>query len=243
MPGPASPHDAVVLGMVNYGERDRIVRLLTPELGRVSALARGARGSRRRFGGTLDLGARLRVMLRRGRGELWHLQEAELVEPRLGLRDSLLSMGLLSYGTELVGAFAREHHAEPRLFGLLEVFLTVLDAATAPPGSMFRAGLEIKTLTVAGFAPILLRCVRCGEALEGLAHVSMEGGGALHRDCGAGEPVDAEFLHALERARMTRLVELLDLELPPGPAWLLARFAEHHLQRGLSSRSWLQGLG
>jgi DNA repair protein RecO (recombination protein O) len=242
MPGPASLHDAVVLGLVNYGERDRIVRLLTPQLGKVSALARGARGSRRRFGGVLDLGARLRVMIRPGRGDLWHLQEAELEEARLRLRDSLLSMALLSYGSELVGVFAREHHAEPRLFGLLEVFLTVLDGATAPPAGMFRAGLEIKTLTCAGFAPILRRCVLCGEALDGPCRFSMEAGGALHASCGTGEPVSEEFVQALERARMTRLVELLDLALPPGPGWLLARFAEHHLQRGLESRKWLQGL-
>lgn len=242
MPGPASPHDAVVLGLVNYGERDRIVRLLTPELGKVSALARGARGSRRRFGGVLDLGARLQVMLRPGRGELWHLQEAELVEARLGVRESLLAMALLSYGSELVGAFAREQHAEPRLFGLLEVFLTVLDAATAPPGSMFRAGLEIKTLTCAGFAPILRRCAACGEPLDGPCRFSMEAGGALHAGCGPGEPTSAAFVEALERARMTRLLELLDQPLPPGPPWLLARFAEHQLQRGLDSRRWLQSV-
>ncbi len=243
MPGPAHPHDAVVLGMVNYGESDRIVRLLTPEMGRVSALARGARGSRRRFGGVLDLGNRLRAMLRPGRGELWHLQEAELQAARMGLREGLLGMALLSYGTELVGAFAREQHAEPRLFGLLEVFLTVLDAATESPRSMFRAGLEVKALTCAGLAPILLRCTRCGEPLEGRCHFSAEAGGALHPACGAGESVDVGFLYALERARTTRLLELLDQDLPSGPPWLLARFAEHHLQRGLESRKWLQTVG
>ena len=228
--------------MVDYGERDRIVRLLTPDLGRVSALARGARGSRRRYGGVLDLGARLKVMLRPGRGELWHLQEADLIEARLRVRESLLSMALLTYASELVGGFAREHHAEPRLFGLLEVFLTVIDAATAPPGTAFRAGLEVKALTCAGLAPILAHCARCGEPLDGPCHFSMEAGGALHASCGAGEHVTAGFIAALERARMTRLVELLDVELPPGPGWLLARFAEHHLQRGLGSRKWLQGL-
>jgi DNA repair protein RecO (recombination protein O) len=242
MSGPATPHDAVVLGMVNYGERDRIVRLLTPELGRIAALARGARGSKRRFGGTLDLGNRLRVMLRPGRGELWHLQEADLVSARLGLREDLLSMALVAYASELVGAFAREQHAEPRLFGLLEVFLTVLDAATAPPQGLFRAGLEVKALTCAGFAPILIRCARCGDALEGDVHFSADAGGALHPSCGAGELVRGDYLAALERARMTRLLELLDQPLPPGPPWLLARFAEHQLQRGLDSRRWLQSV-
>ena len=152
-------------------------------------------------------------------------------------------MALLAYATELVGAFAREQHAEPRLFGLLEVFLTVLDASTAPPHGMFRAGLEVKALTCAGLAPILLRCARCGDPLEAHCHFSPEAGGAIHPACGAGEAVREDFLAALEHARRTRLLELLDLDLPPGPPWLLARFAEHHLQRGLESRKWLQTVG
>ncbi|MFH1467457.1 MAG: DNA repair protein RecO [Pseudomonadota bacterium] len=243
MAAPAHAHDALVLGALDYGERDRIVRLLTPELGRVSALARGARGSQRRFAGAVDLGNRVQAMLRPGRGELWHLQEAELVSARLHLRDDLLAMALCAYGCELVGALAREHHPEPRLFGLLEVFLTVLDAATAPPAGLFRAGLEIKALNLAGLAPVLDRCVRCGQPLAEPCAFSADGGGGLHAGCGAGEPVSLDLLASLEHARRTRLVELLDQPMPEGPAWLLARFAEHHLGRGLKSRRWLETVG
>lgn len=243
MAAPSSAHDALVLGALDYGERDRIVRLLTPSLGRVSALARGARGSRQRFAGSLDLGNRVQAMLRPGRGELWHLQEADLSSARLHLRDDLLSMGLCAYGCELVGALAREQHPEPRLFGLLEVFLTVLDAATAPPGAQFRVGLEVKALTCAGLAPVLDRCVRCGEPLTDPCLFSADGGGGLHAACGSGEAVGVSFLASLEHARRTRLLDLLDLGLPDGPPWLLARFAEHHLGRGLKSRRWLETLG
>jgi DNA repair protein RecO (recombination protein O) len=243
MAAPACAHDALVLGTVDYGERDRIVRLLTPEHGRVSALARGARGSRRRFAGSLDLGNRVQALLRPGRGDLWHLQEADLMSARLRLRDDLLGLGLCAYGCELVGALAREHHPEPRLFGLLEVFLTVLDAATAPPAELFRAGLEVKALTLAGLAPVLDRCVRCGRPLEEPCAFSADGGGALHAACGAGEPVSLAFLASLEHARRTRLIDLLDLPSPEGPVWILARFAEHHLARGLKSRKWLESLG
>jgi len=236
----AQLHDAVVLGTVDYGERDRVVRLLCPELGRLACLARGARGSRRRFGGVLDLGARLRVLLRPGRGELYHLQEAELHTARLRLREDLLAMALCGYACELLGAFAREQHPEPRLFGLLEVFLTVLDAASAPPGSLFRAGLELKALHCAGLTPILTRCAACGLPMAGPCRFSADAGGALHAACGEGEDVAPAFLAALERALRRPLLELLDQDLPPGPRALLARFAEHHLGRGLRARAWLE---
>ncbi|HEX7488511.1 MAG TPA: DNA repair protein RecO, partial [Anaeromyxobacteraceae bacterium] len=44
----------VVLRTVDYGESDRVVTLLTAERGKVSAFARAARASRRRFGGALE---------------------------------------------------------------------------------------------------------------------------------------------------------------------------------------------
>ena len=47
--------DAIVLGAVNYGEADRIVTLLGRGTGRLSALARSARKSQRRFAGGLGL--------------------------------------------------------------------------------------------------------------------------------------------------------------------------------------------
>ena len=58
----------IVVGHVDYGEADRIVHLLTPEQGRVAAMARGARKSRKRFGGALDLGNRIRTHISRGKG-------------------------------------------------------------------------------------------------------------------------------------------------------------------------------
>ena len=46
---------AIVLRAVNYGEADRIVTLFGRDTGRLSALARGARKSQRRFAGGLSL--------------------------------------------------------------------------------------------------------------------------------------------------------------------------------------------
>ncbi len=47
--------DAIVVRRVAYGEADLIVTLYTRELGKISALARSARRSRKRFGGGLEL--------------------------------------------------------------------------------------------------------------------------------------------------------------------------------------------
>ena len=54
-----------MLRAVDFGESDLIVHLLTPASGRLTAIAKGARRSTRRFPGTLDLFNHLRVEVER----------------------------------------------------------------------------------------------------------------------------------------------------------------------------------
>ena len=248
----AELREAIVLGWVEYRERDRIMRLITPGEGRISALARGARGSRKRFGGALDLGNRLRVQIAPGKGDLWHLREAVPLGAHPRTREALLPMALLTYGCELVAAFAQEASAEPRLFGVLEVYLDVLEELAglpemvgATPGalhSLLRTALEAKVLTYAGLTPLLVTCAVCGQPLEGACTFDPGVGGGVHAGCGEGERVDAAFLRQLELGRRLPLAHTRARSFQAGPVWLLARFAEYHLGHRLRSRSWLTTL-
>src|SRR5438046_4404258 len=77
--------DAILLRSVAYGEADRVVTLLGRTTGRVSALARGARKSVKRFGGGLGLGASGQASLReRAGGELMGLDGFDVREARIG---------------------------------------------------------------------------------------------------------------------------------------------------------------
>jgi len=239
---------AIVVGGADYGEADRVVRLLTPRWGRVAALARGARRKNRRYGGALDQGNRVEAALRRGSGSLWHLDEASLVDARLGARRDLGRLGLLGYAVELCAALAREDHEEPRLFGLLDMSGLLLAAMTGPPGELFRLGMEAKALTFAGLQPALSRCPGCDEPIDDPAVFLPAHGGAWHVRChpGEGMPVSLAWLEAVERARRTPLRDLVDEGAPPGPAWALSDAIEAHLGQPLRSRRVLaafEGVG
>lgn len=237
--------EAIVVGAIDTGEADRVVRLLTPGLGRVHALARRARAPKPRFGGVLDLGNRLGVKVAPGRDGLWHLHEATLHDGRLHVRDDLDRLALLAYACELCGGLAAAGQAEPRLYGLLETAAVLLDALDGPPGPAFRAGLEAKALTFAGVLPRLDACVACGEPPgDGPLGVDPQRGGLLHAAC-ASAPIAVEraFLAAIEAARRQPLRESLDAALPPGPRGLLAACAEAALDHPLRSRAVLDSLG
>jgi DNA repair protein RecO (recombination protein O) len=230
---------AIVVGSVDVGESSRIVRLLTPSEGRISVVVRGARSSKRRWAGLLDPGTRLRADVKKGRGDLAVLANAELIAGPKRARDDLERLAQLAYGCEICAALAPEHHPAPKLYGLLEAWLDLVEAEPGPsPAS--RVALEAKALTFAGLAPALVRCARCQAVLDDPAMFDAAAGGALHARCGGGAPVLAAACAAVDGLRRTPLAETPAAPLPPGFRWLLSDFARWHLGHDLRSRGLLE---
>jgi DNA repair protein RecO (recombination protein O) len=229
--------DAVVLGSVAFGDSDRVIRLLVAERGKVDAVARGARGSRKRFGGALDPGTRLRVALRSGRGALPWLEAVEVRRAPSKARTTLGRLSLLTWGCEVIGSLIERDLEADRLRTLLEIWLDLLEGEVEPHSGS-RVAFEAKALTFAGLAPALVRCAVCSRILEDPCVFSMDVGG-MHRGCGQGLPVLAGDLSCIERLRRTPLVDTTHEGVPNEARWLLVSFLEHQAGRPLKSRDAL----
>jgi recombinational DNA repair protein (RecF pathway) len=92
---------AVVLRSVDYGERDKVVTLLSRERGKLSAFARGARASRRRFGGVLEPFTLVAAEVSERGGDLWGLEDAAVERAFGAIRGDLLRIACASYAVEL----------------------------------------------------------------------------------------------------------------------------------------------
>ena len=231
---------AVVVGAVDYGAADRIVRLLSAEEGRSAVMARRARSARSRHAG-LDVGSLVGVQMRQGRGRLPYVTGVDPVRLPRRARTDLDRLALLAYGCELCAALAPEHHEAPRLFGLLDTWLQLLEEE-GTPGPASRVALEAKALTFAGLAPQLVICARCGEPLEDPAVFDPEAGGGVHARCGGGKSVPVRLLHAIEALRRTPTAQSIGYALAPEGWWLLSDFTQHQLAKPLKSRPLLEGL-
>src|SRR5678815_1769096 len=74
---------AFVVKVVHYGDADAVVTFFTEAIGKVAALARGARKSKRRFAGSLESMHTIRVTLEERPGaELASLREAAVDKAR-----------------------------------------------------------------------------------------------------------------------------------------------------------------
>src|SRR3954464_4996696 len=79
--------EAIVLRSIRYGEADRVLHLYTPQRGRLSAIPKGVRRPKPRFGGRLEPFFRLQLVLYEGRSDLLTVTSAETLAGHRRLRE------------------------------------------------------------------------------------------------------------------------------------------------------------
>jgi len=153
---------AFVLRTRNYGESDRIVVLLTEELGKVSAIAKGARRSVRRFaGGALEPFQELAVRLdRKPSFSLAFLHESRVLQTNRALASNLDAFAWAAYLTELTEVMTADRDPCRDLFALYREVMGRLGRDLLEPlAHHFVLGL----LDHSGWAPDFGVCGICSE--------------------------------------------------------------------------------
>jgi DNA repair protein RecO (recombination protein O) len=184
--------EAVVLRSMRYGEADRILHLYTPTRGRISAIAKGVRKTRSRFGGRLEPFFHLRLVLHEGRSDLLTVTSAETVSAHARLREGGPTLDAAARACDAVNRlFGEAEPSEPAWY-LLCNELGLLEADPANAGHANQLAFLLKLLVAAGFAPHLSTCAACGER-EHLVGFSGAAGGVVCAACeGGGFPLAAE---------------------------------------------------
>jgi DNA repair protein RecO (recombination protein O) len=169
--------DGIVLRTQKLGEADRIITILGRTSGRVRAVAKGVRRTKSRFGARLEPFTHVDLMLHTGRS-LDIITQAEVIRP---------------YGAPLAGDYPRYTagvamletaerftpvEKEPALRQLLLLIggLRALSDAEHAPGLVLDAFL-LRSLAVAGYAPALQECARCGAPESGTQGSGTQGSG------------------------------------------------------------------
>lgn len=179
---------AFVLRTTNYRDSDVIVTLLGQREGRFGAIARYARSSKRRFGGSLlplrVLNARVEFKPQR---DLATLHEAEVVEDFRAIETSFERITVASYATELVRMMTRDRDEASQIFEVLHRLyegIASCDGTTEVLESIL-CHFELSLLQASGAALSVVGCHRCGLEAEAMDRLrcTRNGEGLVCRDC------------------------------------------------------------
>jgi DNA repair protein RecO (recombination protein O) len=234
--------DALLLRAVDYRDADRIVTLFTRDLGKVGAIARAAKSSRKRFAGALEPYAVIRVELELGAAELARLARAEVVSVFAGVLGELGRMEAAGAALALVRELHPARVPDPALFLAALQYLTLLDHAPDPARAALLA-FALRALALSGISPRLEACGRSGEAVPAgkPAYFDPALGAVVSRRLGGGPfLLAAGARESMLRAQGEDWVSIARAGWDPDALntvrGAVAAFVAHHLSRELASR-------
>ncbi|OQY04720.1 MAG: DNA repair protein RecO [Desulfobacteraceae bacterium 4572_123] len=164
MPGFSIP--AIMLRRMDLGDYDILVTFFTTDRGKVSAVAKYAKKSVKRFAGVLELFSVLQVVYKSGRGKgLPVLQEAALIQPFYKIRYDIQKTAYASYWSELINNWMEEGQENRELFRLLRHVLGELDRGIVGDSELSIL-FQTRFITLSGFAPNLSHCSICRVAAD-----------------------------------------------------------------------------
>lgn len=181
---PTYTANGLALHRLNLAENDKIITFFTREHGKLAAVAKGVRRATSRLSGATELFTHSRLLLATGKS-LDVISQGEIQASFPSLRNDLERLARATYLCELVDRLTleRDASASVEIFDLTLAALSLLESATDYPDAIIHA-YELRLLDILGYAPVLDRCVKCGEPLERrLIGFSPSLGGTLCNAC------------------------------------------------------------
>ena len=236
----------LVLRQVKVGEADQILTLLTPELGVVSASAKGSLRLKNKLFSASGLFCYSEFSLTSGRTH-YFVDSAQVKKVFHGISESMEGMCLATYMAEIVLSLSP---APPEADAQLRLLLNSLYmiGQKKMPLRQLKAIYELRAMSMAGYQPDLLACAECGRYDGGEFYFDPVEGNLLCAECADKARhipnLDTGALYALRHICLAEDRKLFSLTLAPASLKNLSRVSEQyvlaHLEHGLKSLDFLK---
>ncbi len=239
-----SKFEGIVFRAKDYGESNQIVLVFTEQFGKISLMARGSKKPKSRFRAVTEPFTLAQFICFTGSG-MPTLSQADLIKPRHLLRSDLLLTAYGAYWFELIDKLLSEKEPHSLVYRLLDHGLDHLEKGTDP--DVLTRIIELNMLGVAGYQPVLDRCVQCSATTD-LTHFSIRQGGFLCKKCRSVDghafslqPAVVRILPLLQRIELRRLGEVsVKPETNQQLESVLSAFIDEYLSGPWKSRQILQ---
>ena len=240
----------VTLGLVlketRYKESDRILTILTPGLGVISASAQSSLRLKSKLFSACGLFCYSEFTLVPGRN-MYTVREASVKNVFHGIASSIEGMSLAMYLAEMAAALTPTGQEAERELRLLLNCLYMISENKADL-RVIKAVFELRTMSECGFLPQLVCCRDCGTYEGDAFYLDVQEGHLLCADCAAKEGktcnLDRGALFALRHICLVEDKKIFAFKISLGSLQKLAavteRYALVHLDKPLKSYDFLK---
>lgn len=211
---------AIILKSEPFREHDAWVTLYGRELGKMVAVARGARRMDAKAMGFVEPLAEVDVMIAKG-AAFDKLAVAHALRPRLKLREKMPFLVAAASVADLVARLTQPGVGEPLVYDVMQELLDIGEGEapiiSAERTRLLVAGASLKLMDLLGYRPQLEVCAQCGRVLEGNFFIVGSLGGSVCAACARtaarpdAAPISLEALRLLRFLRQRPLRDLLQV--------------------------------
>lgn len=231
MAGERTVVKGIVLRVSDSKESDRILTVLTAEMGKITVVAKGARSRRSKTAAVTQLLSYSEMVLSESHG--WqYLSEGSSIELFDGVRGDIELLSLASYFAELTEWVASDDSESALLLSHLLNGLYALGTLRRPP-ALVKAAFELKLMALIGFEPLFDGCCICGETDPRQPVFDLQGGTLSCRTCGpvnGAVPLTPGALAAIRHVLYGDPKRLYSFTLEKADSRAFARAAEAYMR-------------
>ncbi|MBS6506711.1 MAG: DNA repair protein RecO [Paraclostridium bifermentans] len=171
----------IVLRSSRYKENDLILTIFTRKLGKISAIAKGAKRNKSSLLSSSQVFSYSNFTLKK-QGNMYRVSQSETIKNFYDIAYDIEAFSYATYITSLVDGSIYENQTNNRLFVLLAQTLYLYTQNEVDKEYITRA-FELKFLDYTGFKPIVNRCVNCNTTNLKSSVFNVDEGGILCEKC------------------------------------------------------------
>ena len=174
--------EGIVLKSMEYEEADKIVTIFTKDYGKVTAIAKGVRKTKSKFGSSLEILTHSIFLIYKGRN-IDIVSQTEILESFFSTSKEVMKFAFAANCVEVVNKLTEEREINIGLFNLLKEVLHYLRESNDP--KLLTLSFKWQTMSILGYRPSLDHCCRCNKRVEEQKdmHFNIKEGGLVCNNC------------------------------------------------------------
>lgn len=154
----------IVIGVANSSDNDKVLTVLTPDLGKISVFCKGAKKSKNALLNCTEYLAFSDMIIFKSPNDTYSLNSAEVIELFYNVRVDIEKLSYASTITKIIYDVAQENQSSEQILQLLLNTIYVL-SETDKDLDLILLTFELRLLALIGFMPKMAKCVSCLESV------------------------------------------------------------------------------
>jgi len=203
---------------MEYQEADKIVTIFTKDYGKITAIAKGVRKTKSKFGSSLEILTHSVFLFYKGRN-IDIVSQTEILESFFSTSKEVIKFAFAANCVEVVNKLTEEREINIDLFNLLKEVLHYLRESNDP--KLLTLSFKWQTMSILGYRPSLNHCCRCNKSVEDQKemHFNIKEGGLVCNNCIAEDKegsinVSLYFVKLLRKILITHLSTISNATIP-----------------------------